>query len=112
MSKVKALFAAAGRQYKAVEIDGETVYIGKLSIAVREKYTAVINESWNKAMAVIIQFCTYDDDAGTRSFGDTEDDLAAIMAAPQEIIDKLANEIRVFNGIGIEADPVKEAAKN
>lgn len=112
MSKVKALFAAAGKQYKPVDIDGETVYIGKLSIAVRERYTAVINESWNRAMAIIIQFCTYDDDAGTRSFGDGADELDAIMAAPQEIIDKLANEIRVFNGIGIDSDPVKDAAKN
>lgn len=112
MSRVKALFAAAGRQYKAVEVAGGTVYVGKLSIADREKYTAVINESWNRAMAIIVQCCTYDDDVGTRAFGDSADELDAIMQAPQEVIDKLANEIRVFNGIGIDSDPVKDAAKN
>lgn len=113
MSKVKALFAAAGRQYKAVELAGGTVYIGKVPVGVRSRYIELIRENdWNRAMALLVQMCTYDDDAGTRSFADGAEELDTIMTAPMEVIDALAEAIMKHNGMDEAADPVKEAAKN
>jgi len=113
MSKVKALFAAAGRQYKAVEIDGGTVYVGKVTVGVRARYIDLIQKNdWNQAMALLVQTCTFDDDLGSRSFEDGDADLAGIMASPTEVVDALARAIMSHNGMDDAADPVKDAAKN
>jgi hypothetical protein len=117
MGRTRELFAAGGRLYKAVPItiDDETnmFYVGKVTVKQRGEFLKLLEGDGGlaKAQAYLVQQACYEDDAGTRAFNDTAEDMAVILSAPMQFIHAISNEIMTFNRL-LGEDPVKEAAKN
>ena len=118
MGRIKTLFAMGGAQFKPVTItiDGEEtlVYVGKISVAQRDRFLKLIQDASGPGagQAYAVQVGAFEDDQGTRSFSDSDEDTAAIMAAPVQFVHALAQEVLVFNRLAGPEDPVKDAAKN
>lgn len=113
MGNVKNLFAASGKRFDSVEFLGQKFYVGKITVAQRDRYFHAIQQenNGNRAVAELVQMCTYEDEMGTRAFEDGPDDLALVMATPQDLVDAIAAAIMNFNGVDGK-DPVVDAAKN
>lgn len=104
---LKSMFTESARSIKAVTItvDGveNTVYVGKLSsIQMKKVMQYVKDQDGPMANAYMVQVGTYDDEQGTRSFGDTKDDLDAVLKAPIQFVKAVADEVFGFNNISIE----------